>query len=86
MEKKALGALKKLILNRKTPKEVGMAIAEPLIDFTTIAVSTVVSLVIPSILPKMPAEFVHLAVGWTTCVVTLTVADLKKKVLRWGEE
>jgi hypothetical protein len=78
-----------LILKRKVLMKAGMAIAELLIDFTAIAVSIVVSLVIPSILPKMPAEFVYFAVGWTTCVVTLTVADLKAqlvKKLRRGEE
>ena len=63
-----------------------MAIAELLIDFTAIAVSMVVSLVIPSILPKMSVELVPVAVGGAASLVTLTVADLKKKVLRWGEE
>jgi hypothetical protein len=62
-----------------------MALAELLIDFTAIAVSIVVSLVIPSILPKMPAELVPVAVGGAASLVTLTVADLKK-LLRWGEE
>jgi hypothetical protein len=75
---------------RKVLMKAGMAIAELLIDFTAIAVSMVVSLVIPSILPKIPAELadklVPVAVGGAASLVTLTVADLKKKVLRWGEE
>jgi hypothetical protein len=57
--KKALGALKELIMNRKALKKVGMAIAELLIDFTAISAAISISLVIPSILPKImsiPAE------------------------------
>jgi hypothetical protein len=91
--KKALRALKKLIMNRKALKKAGMAIAELLIDFTAISAAISISLVIPSILPKIMsipaeliAEIVPVAVGGAASLVTLTVADLKKKVLRWGEE
>jgi hypothetical protein len=87
-----LGVLKKLmeiVETKKALKKVGMAIAELLIDFTAIAFSIVVSLVIPSILPniaELAAEIVYVAVGGAASLVTLTVADLKKKVLRWGEK
>jgi hypothetical protein len=87
--KKALGVLKKLmeiVEMEKVLKKVGIAIAELLIDSTAIAVSIVVSLVIPSILPKIPAELVPVAVGGAASLVTLMITDLKKKVLRWGEE
>jgi len=82
---KALGALKELI------KKVGMAIAELLIDFTAISAAISISLVIPSILKIMSipaeliAELVPVAVGGAASLITLTVADLKKKVLR-GEK
>jgi hypothetical protein len=91
--KKALGALKELIMNRKALKKVGIAIAELLIDFTAIAVSIVVSLVIPSILPKimsipaeLTAELVPVAVGGAASLVTLMVADLKKLLRKIGEK
>jgi hypothetical protein len=87
--KKALRALKKLIMNRKALKKVGMAIAELLIDFTTISAAVSISLVIPSILPKimsipaeLTAELVPVAVGGAASLVTRTVADLKKLLLK----
>jgi hypothetical protein len=94
--KKVLGALKKLIKvveTKKALKKVGIAIAELLIDFTAIAAAVSISLAIPSILPKImsiPAELttelVPVAVGVAASLVTLMITDLKKKVLRWGEE
>jgi hypothetical protein len=91
-----LGVLKKLmeiIKTKKALKKVGMVIAELLIDFTAISAAISISLVIPSILPKimnipaeLAAELMPVAVGGAASLVTLTVADLKKKVLRWGEE
>jgi hypothetical protein len=88
--KKALGALKELIMNRKALKKVGMAIAELLIDFTAISAAISISLVIPSILPKIPAELadklVPVAVGGAASLVTLTVADLKKLLRKIGEK
>jgi hypothetical protein len=91
-----LGVLKKLmeiIETKKALKKVGIAIAELLIDFTAISAAISISLVIPSILPKimnipaeLAAELMPVAVGGAASLVTLTVADLKKKVLRWGEE
>jgi hypothetical protein len=84
--KKALGALKKLIMNRKALKKVGMAIAELLIDFTAISAAVSISLVIPSILSNLPAELsdklVPVTVGGAASLVTLTVADLKKLLLK----
>jgi hypothetical protein len=84
-----LGVLKKLMEiaeTKKALKKVGMAIAELLIDFTAIAVSMVVSLVIPSILPMIPAELMPVAVGGAASLVTLTVADLKKLLRKIGEK
>jgi hypothetical protein len=87
-----LGVLKKLmeiIETKKALKKVGIAIAELLIDFTAISAAISISLVIPSILPKImniPDELLPVAVSVAASLVTLTVADLKKKVLRWGEE
>ena len=86
-KKTALGVLKKLILNRKVLKKAGMAMAELLIDFTAIAAAISISLVIPSILPKImsiPAELVPVAVGGAASLVTLTVADLKKLLRKMG--
>jgi hypothetical protein len=83
--KKALGALKELIMNRKALKKVGMVIAELLIDFTAISAAVSISLVIPSILPKImsiPDELMPVAVGGAASLVTLTVADLKKLLQR----
>jgi hypothetical protein len=91
--KKALGALKELIMNRKALKKVGMAIAELLIDFTAISAAVSISLVIPSILPKimnipaeLAAELMPVAVGGAASLVTLTVADLKKLLRKIGEK
>jgi hypothetical protein len=91
--KKALGALKELIMNRKALKKVGMAIAELLIDFTAISAAISISLVIPSILPKimsipaeLAAELVSVAVGGAASLATLTVADLKKLLRKVGEK
>jgi hypothetical protein len=87
-----LGVLKKLmeiIETKKALKKVWIAIAELLIDFTAISAAISISLVIPSILPKImniPDELLPVAVSVAASLVTLTVADLKKKVLRWGEE
>jgi hypothetical protein len=87
--KKVLGALKELIMNRKALKKVGMAIAELLIDFTAISAAISISLVVPSILPKImsiPAELIPVAVGGAASLVTLTVADLKKLLRKIGEK
>jgi hypothetical protein len=91
--KKALGALKELIMNRKALKKVGMAIAELLIDFTAISAAISIPLVIPSILPKimsipaeLTAELVPVAVGGAASLATLTVADLKKLLRKIGEK
>jgi hypothetical protein len=89
--KKVLGALKKLILNRKALKKARIAIAELLINFTAIAVSIAVSLVIRSILPKIMGihaeltdKLVPVAVGGAASLVTLMVADLKKLLRKMG--
>jgi hypothetical protein len=87
--KKVLGALKELIMNKKALKKVGMAIAELLIDFTAISAAISISLVVPSILPKImsiPAELIPVAVGGAASLVTLTVADLKKLLRKIGEK
>jgi uncharacterized membrane protein len=73
-------------MNRKALKKVGMAIAELLIDFTAISAAVSISLVIPSILSNLPAELsdklVPVTVGGAASLVTLTVADLKKLLLK----
>jgi len=57
---------------------------EFLIDFTAIAFWMVVSLFIPSIRQKIPAELVPVAGGGAAGLVTLTVADLKKLLRKMG--
>jgi hypothetical protein len=74
--------LKRLILNRKLAMNIAETLIEPLMDVTAVVISITLSMIIPSILSKMPVEFVHFAVAVTASVATLTVADLKEDLLK----